>query len=150
MWIPTSAADVVERIVQPCAPGSGVRGADADCSLSCHVSSVSPIEPRFCPLSVSMVEKTLWTVLILLLFVLRLFLVICFAEMQISFSYLETIPYKSLLLFEQALAFIIRSSVQGKNSSLLGESTESALMLYLQYPGPELTTFWSIGQNSNH
>lgn len=43
MWLPTSAAEVVERIVQSCASGPGVHGADVDCSLSCHVSSLSPI-----------------------------------------------------------------------------------------------------------
>lgn len=47
MWIPTPAAEVVERIVQPRASGCRVHGADADSSLSCHVSSERPFKPGY-------------------------------------------------------------------------------------------------------
>lgn len=43
--IPASAAEVVERIVQPRTSGSRVHGADADGSVSCSVGLISPVEP---------------------------------------------------------------------------------------------------------
>lgn len=45
--LPAAAAEVMEGVMQPCALGPGVYGADANCGLLCHVSSVHRLE---CPI----------------------------------------------------------------------------------------------------
>lgn len=146
MWIPTSAAEVVERIVQPRASGSGVHGADADCSLSCHVSSVSPIKPKFlyCPLAVFILpslnrkkEKKKTSLDCSFYFVLRLFLIICFScnadPVQIFRNHFFLFPQCCHVKCHVGIVFIITFTRIGKYPSLVGswgEGTELTTCLY--------------------
>lgn len=120
MRLPAAAAEALEGTLQPSAVGPWVHGADADCSVSCHVS----------------IFKAGKVFQFLLIYFMGVFLAVARLQKQVSMHH-------HLLYMQYAHAVVIKEHYHLFSASFLPKGIS---ICWLEESGIKLPTLWLVNK----